>query len=383
MTHPPRVLVVDDDSLVHVLVDAALASSCTIASAASGESALRQSAADPPDLIVLDVVMPGMDGYETCRRLRADPATAEVPVIFLSGRTDVDERLEGYAAGGDDYLGKPFEADELRAKVSRALEAGRRQREMAGRLDEMTHAALSSVDMIGDAGVVLEFQRQLASCASYQAVASALLEAAGRFELEACVRLQGNCPSVTINSKGTTSALETSILDHLATVRDPATVHAVGTHAGFRLPHVLLFVRGLLVERPVDMDRDLADRMGRHVDNVALLVQGANTQIQAIDARHALELLAGSRQLVQLTREALIDFSSRDAVQRQQIQSIFEHLSGAIEDSFISLGLTHAQEEFLSDAVRTHGQQVVEVLESGRELEARLSDVIRQLEAAS
>jgi CheY-like chemotaxis protein len=77
--------------------------------ATSGAEALTQAAANAPDLMVLDVMMPGMDGFEVCRRLRADPRLAEIPVIMLTALDDRESRLQGIAAGADDFISKPFD----------------------------------------------------------------------------------------------------------------------------------------------------------------------------------------------------------------------------------------------------------------------------------
>jgi hypothetical protein len=125
----------------------------------------------------------------------------------------------------------------------------------------------------------------------------------------------------------------------------------------------------------------VADRMGRHIDNVALIAEGANTQVQALDARHAAAQLEGSRKLVQLTRDALMDVSARDLEQRRAVRDIFERLNSVVEDSFISLGLTASQEDHLAGVIRHHGAKVEQALESGQEVQKRLEHIIRQLES--
>jgi DNA-binding response OmpR family regulator len=85
--------------------------------ALSGEDGLRKAIGGRPDAILLDVAMPGIDGYTVCHRLKVDPRTATIPVIFLSANTTVAHKLEGFAAGGVDYIGKPFWAEEVVARV--------------------------------------------------------------------------------------------------------------------------------------------------------------------------------------------------------------------------------------------------------------------------
>jgi sigma-B regulation protein RsbU (phosphoserine phosphatase) len=118
-----RVLIVDDvQANVDVLVQA-LRDEYKLSVALNGESALRSAARNPPDLVLLDILMPGLDGYEVCRRLRASPPLREVPVMFLSSLEDVVDKARGFEAGGNDYLTKPFEVLEVKARVRSLLKA--------------------------------------------------------------------------------------------------------------------------------------------------------------------------------------------------------------------------------------------------------------------
>ena len=114
----PRVLVVDDDEKITGFLRRALAyEGYQVDVAGGGSAALTQALKSPPDLVVLDVMMPGLDGLEICRRLRAG---GDVPVLMLTARDGVADRVEGLDAGADDYLAKPFALEELLARL-RAL----------------------------------------------------------------------------------------------------------------------------------------------------------------------------------------------------------------------------------------------------------------------
>jgi two-component system OmpR family response regulator len=116
----PRVLVVDDEPNIRELVQVALKfHGCAVTTAACGRDALRQAEASPPDLIVLDVMLPDLDGFEVCRRLRA--AGNEVPIIFLTARDTSSDTVTGLAIGGDDYVTKPFSVEALVARVRAVL----------------------------------------------------------------------------------------------------------------------------------------------------------------------------------------------------------------------------------------------------------------------
>ena len=117
----PRVMLVDDDAAVRSAVSGALAGEgYDVDCLGDAEEALRQALAAPPSLVLLDVSMPRLDGWELCEILRRQSQTREVPVLFITGRTDVRDRITAMQVGGTDFISKPFHAKDLRAKV-RAL----------------------------------------------------------------------------------------------------------------------------------------------------------------------------------------------------------------------------------------------------------------------
>src|SRR5437879_11494355 len=112
------VLVVDDTPLNISVITGALKDTYRTKVATSGAKALAVAAADEkPDLILLDVMMPEMDGYEVCRRLKADPTTREIPVIFLTAQTDAEDETRGFQVGAVDYVHKPFSPAVVKARV--------------------------------------------------------------------------------------------------------------------------------------------------------------------------------------------------------------------------------------------------------------------------
>jgi two-component system, OmpR family, response regulator len=122
----PRVLVVDDEPNIRELVQVALKfHGCAVTSGASGKEALQRALTDHPDLIVLDVMLPDIDGFEVCRRLRAQ--ANDVPVIFLTARDTTSDTITGLALGGDDYITKPFSVEALVARVRAVLRRTTRQ----------------------------------------------------------------------------------------------------------------------------------------------------------------------------------------------------------------------------------------------------------------
>jgi phosphate regulon transcriptional regulator PhoB len=121
-----RVLIVEDERDIRDLVVHHLKrEGYQVSAASSGEEALRQVQAAPPDLVLLDLMMPAMDGLEVCRRLRQDPATAMLPIVMLTAKGDEVDRVLGLEIGADDYIVKPFSPKELLARVRAVLRRSR------------------------------------------------------------------------------------------------------------------------------------------------------------------------------------------------------------------------------------------------------------------
>jgi CheY-like chemotaxis protein len=116
------ILVVDDEEEIRTVMRLTLTlAGYEVREAEDGESALESVQINPPDLILLDVLMPGMDGFEVCRQVRADPATAHIPILILSARTDSLSREAGFRAGATKYLTKPISPPQLLRYIAEAL----------------------------------------------------------------------------------------------------------------------------------------------------------------------------------------------------------------------------------------------------------------------
>ncbi len=117
-----KILVVDDEKELSALVSLHMKmAGFEVLTANSGEKALELSREETPDLIILDLMLPKIDGWQVCEQLRQDAATKDIPVIMLTARTQIEDKLKGFEAGADDYVTKPFSPRELVARVKRVL----------------------------------------------------------------------------------------------------------------------------------------------------------------------------------------------------------------------------------------------------------------------
>jgi two-component system, OmpR family, response regulator RpaA len=127
---PANILIVEDDEIVAKTIERCLrGNEYRVRVANSGVEGLQAARRETPDLVVLDVIMPGMDGYTVCREMRQDAMLNEVPILFLTAKTKDEDKIAGLTAGADDYLGKPFNVDELLLRIRAILRRTRKNKE--------------------------------------------------------------------------------------------------------------------------------------------------------------------------------------------------------------------------------------------------------------
>ncbi len=367
------VFVVDDDPIILDLLATVLGESSRVETFSSGRECLERTAMQTPDLFLLDVSMPELDGYALCRQLKADWSTQDVPVLFLSASDDVETRLACYEAGGDDFIRKPFNPDELLSKleVSRRLLADKRAlREQAGYAQRTAMSAMASM---GELGVVLQFLSRSFACRTLEELARGLLEAIGQYGLHGAVQLRLDGQVLSLSPNGHDLPLEVSVLNH---VRDAGRIFQFRSRCVFNYGEVTLLIN--------DMPLDDAERCGRIRDNAALLAEGAEARRQALAA----ESLAQQRRQgieaalpdLQKTLDAVQDNYRRNCYELTQLMVEFEE---TLAKSFINLGLTESQEEelnamaggFMRRMVGTQ-DQALGIVDQLRELAQRLGRLV-------
>jgi len=197
-----RLLVVDDEpNLLRAVAACLKAENYEVSTARSGHEALLQLAESVPDLVISDIRMPGMDGYKLARQLRGSPRTALVPIVFLTAKDETADRIEGFRAGIDAYLTKPFEPDELIAVVSAILQRVERTHSQIARLVSAGKVDDTSVSFPDEA--LTDAENRVAV-----AVSRGLTNKEIAAELEISVRTVENHISHILDKKGFSNRVE-------------------------------------------------------------------------------------------------------------------------------------------------------------------------------
>ena len=157
LSDEPRILIVDDNpDNLRVLEGILRVGGFTARAALNGETALRAAASLAPDLVLLDIRMPGMDGYEVCRRLKDSPATRDVPVIFISALQDMEDKILAFRSGGVDYIEKPFQDEEVLARVRTHVELAYTRRMLARSNEVLEQLVAARTAALADSNTRLE-----------------------------------------------------------------------------------------------------------------------------------------------------------------------------------------------------------------------------------
>ena len=213
MANQALILVADDDVIMQELFADNLSGNYCVIAADSGEAALAMVERENPDIVLLDVEMsPGIDGYETCRRFKKMESMADIPVMFVSSRDSLEDRLKGYEAGGQDYLIKPFEPQELEAKIVNLLNAGIERNKLKEIVNSSNSKVMTALTDLADTGVSLNFIRSALKCCTLQTLATLTINSMGAFGIGCHVQLRTPTEILTITPQGRATPLEESVI---------------------------------------------------------------------------------------------------------------------------------------------------------------------------
>lgn len=237
-----------------------------------GSECLEKVKSSPPDIILMDMMLKDMSGLDVCKQIRDSHHSKHIPVIFLSQNYSLEARLECYAAGGDDYIVKPFDHDELRAKARATLKRKKQFDEAQNVIKEAANVSNELTDTLGELGAVVYFLQSIVSVKSYEALAKKIIEAHESLGLQIAIEMIVNAEKKHFNSDNIENPLEESAFEY---VRDKGRLHDFGEHTVVNFPTVSIIVRNMPVNN--------SELHGRIRDHIAIIAQGAHSKIEALE----------------------------------------------------------------------------------------------------
>lgn len=371
----PTLMIIDDSPQdIHLLMGG-LQSGFAIQVATSGEEALKLLPGEVmPDLILLDVNMPGMNGYEVCRKLKEDYQTADIDVIFLSANDSTDEILQGLECGAVDYIVKPYNFELLLGKINGALASQLKRAQLKEQMAFATKVATTAMSESGDLGIVLNFLRESFRVSSLKELLEAMLGIFEQFGLKGSVYCNRGVLEDGASTSGEISLLE---LEVLARFRGAPTPFVERNER-------LIVTKGdivMLIKR-VPEDRD---RLGRLRDYFMILLEGANAKLKDLDLEVQMRQNRNDalNNVILSAETALIEIQTSMGINKKKNVEILDELVMHLEEAFCSMGLTDSQEDRILDIVSKASIKTLDNLDHSTQLEERFRGIIKRLSEAA
>lgn len=366
-----HILIVDDDAINIKIAQRLLGESAyRYSTAGNGVEALARIEEDPPEVVLLDIMMPEMDGLETCRRIRADPTYDGITILFVTARDDPETRLSAYDAGGDDILGKPIDARGIRHKVENALKNRVTVSNLRKEIATTMGMLMTSMTTTGEYGVVMHTLRRSLPCRSLAELAEAVLMGLDDYGLKGAIQLRTPDSIFTLNSERRSSPVDQEMLRNLSL--ENRHIYDYGNRSVFCYPNIALLVRNMPLDNP--------EVYGRMKDNLALLAEGAEFRLAAMVEE--LRLRAERANLVTaaaLLNQVLSRVDTQYKRDQSEMASIFNELEQQLETVFAEMALTDGQERRLWQVVRPLNARATALYQQGKALDAQLAGALETL----
>lgn len=370
MDTQPTILVIDDNATSRKFATRALTGLYTIECAESAAEGLLLADEILPDVILMDVEMPGINGYEACDILKQSSNTQHIPVIFVSSLGTLRSRMQGYEAGGDDYLVKPFEKDELLAKLQLLTKQSAAQTELntqAQEAQKMAHQAMTGSHELGQA---MLFITQCQETNHYGGLAKHLLSFIGNMGLNCSLVIKGHNGEHSFSSSGNIPPLEAELISLL---RGEKRFHDFGARTQINFPNLSLLIKNMPLS---DMER-----YGRIKDLLPSLLSTLNTRITALGLEQALEqqtiALMKSFDTIRIT---LGDLGTSLQQKQQGSTDVMRNMLNLLGEKLPMMGLEDDQEAYILDHIAAAIESATDIKDDAERISTTFDSVLTKLQ---
>lgn len=365
MSDKPYLLAVDDEIMNLNIIEDLLKDDFEVHTANNGQECLEQLNKKIPDVILLDVMMPLLDGLDTCKQIRESHTFKDIPIIFVSALASANERLNGYNAGGDDYLTKPFNEDELIAKINLLIRSRLDKQKEIEEKNSATKTAITSMVNASEAGHLLYFMQSILAISEVGALQDLVVNVLAQYGLEGCVMLNHMEEAKYFFSDGRIRPIEQDILKEAAT--HSKKIIEFSGRAIFNGKHSGILIRNM----PGD-----EEMTGRYKDHLAVLIDSLEAKLmQFIADHHEREHYKALKETVESVSKELETIHNTTQEQRTLNSKILGNLVQNVEVSFLKLGLEGTQEEQLLGLI-THAEDETDKVYEKGEQSAKIFDRI-------
>lgn len=378
MDDKKRILVVDDEEINLNILKEILHKEYNVELMESAEACLEHlnhlalEQQEPlPDLIVMDVKMPGMNGLDCCRQIKANLQMEEIPVIFVSALIQAEDRIAGYEAGGDDYIVKPFDDDELKMKLSRVLENRTKYQDKSKDYQEALSTAMTAMTNASEIGIILRFFHEIFSADSIESVTRSLISVVHSYGLQAtlAINIESDNPMV-FSSGGAVKPLEVSLIKELR-----------GRERIFHFGKRTLISMGCVSLLILNMPTENEELYGRLKDHLAMITEGLESRIEGMFIeRERNQQRENLIKLLAMVQQVTVGIEQAQQEHQTEHSQLVNELVDKIEGSFVYLGLTDEQEKTLTTLIRETEGKVSSLFDKEAAIQEKFSEMKKLLE---
>ena len=365
-----KILAVDDEPFNLEIIEEILEElDFELQVATSGPECLNMVEGYMPQVILLDVSMPQMNGYEVCKALKANPNTAHIIVMFVSARGTVEERMEGYSVGAEDYIVKPFGHDELKSKLKNLNQVLVEKQSLEKQVEDATSTAFNAMANSSEMGQIVNYVENIGFINDPQELGKALVDCLQSFDLQSNVEFRENNEISHFALNGVCSPIVVELFEML---KNKGRLH--------EFSHRILVNYELISLLILNMPDHDPDKHGRIRDHVCFIVSVTEQQLRAIMTKKMLESQQAKLNAVASTVHSkfhgLISLLNEN---RQNNEKVFKQLQEELEERIPSMGLDEDQEVFIYKKVDETIQNSVAREESVKQVKAAFTEIEQDL----
>ncbi len=363
-----QVMVVDDDRTSRLLHRTILAKQFDIVTAESGAEALAMCQERMPDLVLLDVEMPDLNGYETCQQLRE---ATTVPIIFATAHQSLEEHMKAYDAGGNDIVTKPVVSEILLRKVALAIRHHRETIQLNEEKASLQQMAMSFLSSVGQSGTLLNFMRASIASRSHESLAERLVEAMRELGVESSVMIRHEKGPTVLTSHGVPTPLERSILEQSPSM---GRLFQFSHRLAVNYDRISIIIPNM-PEEPAQ-----SELAGRIRDNVAILAETSEAMCDIVDMRiesmqRAEQLqvaLGGAVGAVEALKQGYFGMLADTTL-------LLEYLVTDMEKTYSWLGTNQEQEAAISQTMNHSVERIISLLNKSGDFDRQFAEVLEVL----
>lgn len=365
-----KILAVDDEPFNLEIIEEILEElDFELQVATSGPECLNMVEGYMPQVILLDVSMPQMNGYEVCKALKANPNTAHIIVMFVSARGTVEERMEGYSVGAEDYIVKPFGHDELKSKLKNLNQVLVEKQSLEKQVEDATSTAFNAMANSSEMGQIVNYVENIGFINDPQELGKALIDCLQSFDLQSNIEFREDDEISHFALSGVCSPIVVELFEML---KNKGRLH--------EFSHRILVNYELISLLILNMPDHDPDKHGRIRDHVCFIVSVTEQQLRAIMTKKMLESQQAKLNAVASTVHSkfhgLISLLNDN---RQNNEKVFKQLQEELEERIPSMGLDEDQEVFIYKKVDETIQNSVAREESVKQVKAAFAEIEQDL----